>query len=204
MLRRQRGAVHLVREDGAALECLVHRQAALVALLDVALDPAVEASEDDVDCIAREPRLLEQGRERHASPPGGPDRLHQPRLADRPRLEQRAAVAGALHRRGQIDPWAHAELVEAERQRTLDGAPDLEPPRFRLDERDVVVDQQVVQPDGRDRPAERLERHRVVARGEAQLVERDPWIARECHAPTLQPRSGPVHLRRTASCARAR
>ena len=130
VLRRQRSAVHLVRENGAALECLVNRQAALVALLDVALHAAVEAAEDDVDRVGPDPCLLEQGRERHPGPPSGADRLGQPRLADRPRLEQRAAVAGALHRRGQLDPWARTKLVEAQRRRSLDRAADLEPPAW--------------------------------------------------------------------------
>ena len=39
----------------------------------------------------------------------------------------------------------------------------------RVDDRDVVVDQQVVQPDRRDRVAERLERHPVVAGRQLEL-----------------------------------
>jgi hypothetical protein len=37
------------------------------------------------------------------------------------------------------------------------------------------VDQQVVQADRRDREAQRLERHPVVARGELELFETDPF-----------------------------
>jgi hypothetical protein len=39
--------------------------------------------------------------------------------------------------------------------------------------RDVEVDQQVVEADGRDRQPERLERQRVVPRRELELLERD-------------------------------
>ena len=62
-----------------------------------------------------------------------------------------------------------------------DRAADLEPEGRRVDERDVVVDEQVVQPDRGDRPAQRLERHRVVARGEPELVEADAAIRRDGH-----------------------
>ena len=52
----------------------------------------------------------------------------------------------------------------------------------RVDERHVVVDQEVMQSDRRDRPPECLERHPVVPRGEAQLVLGDPRIRRQRHA----------------------
>ena len=74
-----------------------------------------------------------------------------------------------------------AELVEPEAQRALDRAADLEPPARRVDERHVVVDEEVVETRRRDRPSQRLERHRVVPRREAQLVDGDPRIGRERH-----------------------
>ena len=65
-----------------------------------------------------------------------------------------------------------AKLVERQRERRADVAVDGERPVV-ADERDVVVDQQVVEADRRHRPAQHLERHAVVARGELQLLARD-------------------------------
>ena len=89
------------------------------------------------------------------------------------RLEQRTAVARALHRRDELDRLACAQLVQGQREGPLDLAADLQPPRLGVDVRDVVVDQQVVEADGRHIPAERLERHPVVARRQLQLFDAD-------------------------------
>ena len=51
--------------------------------------------------------------------------------------------------------------------------PNVEPPRVCVDVRDVEMDQEVVQPGRRDRLAEQLERHAVVARRQLELVEID-------------------------------
>ena len=165
MLRWERRTVQLVREDASGVPGRVERQAPLVALLDLALDAAVETREDDLDGPLRRDGRVEQGREGDAAPEPRADRLRQPRLADRPRLEQRPTVPRALHRDGELDRRQAAQVVEPERRRLVDGAADLELPGDRVDERDVVVDEQVVEPHRRDRPAERLQRHRVVARG---------------------------------------
>ena len=117
--------------------------------------------------------LLEQRRERRARPLGVADRLFEPRLAEGARREAGAAVAGALERAGDAVPPGAFELVERERQRALDLAADLEPPRGSVDERDVEVDQEVVEPDRRQVVAERLERQAVVAGRERELDGRE-------------------------------
>ena len=133
-------------------------------LVGLALHAAIEPGEDHVDRRAGRYRLREQRRELDSPPQARSDRLGQPRLADRPRLEERQAVSGALHRRLELDRRARAKLVEGQRERLLDRPAQLEPPRRGVDERDVVVDQEVVESDRRDRPAESLERQCVVAR----------------------------------------
>ena len=159
MLRRERHAVDLVREERVAGEHLGERDAARVVLLLLALDAAVEAGEEDVGRAVGDAGFLEQAGDGRAAPARRADRLEQPRLADDVRLDVRAAVAGALHRHRRLDGRARANLVERERERALDETVDLEPPRRRVDVGDVVVREQVVQPDRRDVPAERLERH---------------------------------------------
>ena len=52
-------------------------------------------------------------------------------------------------------------------------ATDRELPGARVDHGDVEVDQQIVQADRRDRVVQRLERHRMIARGELELLWRD-------------------------------
>ena len=81
-------------------------------------------------------------------PPRGAHRLGQPRLADWPGIEQRPAVARALHGDRRFDGGPVAKIVERERERTRDGLADLELEGRLVDERHVVVDQEVVQPDG--------------------------------------------------------
>ena len=86
-------------------------------------------------------------------------------------------AGGALHRsrpraregRGAVVPAQPAARRELVVDRSVDG----QPPRRRVHVRDVVVDQQVVEADRRDRLAERFERHPVVPRCELQLLERD-------------------------------
>lgn len=56
-------------------------------------------------------------------------------------------------------------------------AADVQAPRVRVDVRDVVVDQEVVQAGGRDVVPEGLERHPVVPRRELKLLARDPLDA---------------------------
>ena len=169
VLRRQRRAVDRVRQQ-RAVERDLEREAALVGLLDVALHAAVEAREEHLHRAVEQPRLAEHVAQRHAGPLGGADGLEQPRLADRPRVEPRAAVARALHRHRARDRRPGAQVLERERQRGPDAAADLQPPRVRVDTRDVVVDQQVVQAQRGDGPAQRFQRHPVVARGQLELL----------------------------------
>ena len=60
-------------------------------------------------------------------------------------------VARALEGHGELHGRMRQNLVERQRPRSLDVAADLELPFLRLDDRDVVVRQKVVEADGRDR-----------------------------------------------------
>src|SRR5205085_11398096 len=104
----------------------------------------------------------EQRGERRPRPRGSADRLLEPRLTYRARREERPPVAGTLERDGERPRGPRLQLIERERERPLDEAADLEPPRLGVDVRDVEVDQQVVQPDRGDVVPERLERQCVV------------------------------------------
>ena len=177
VLRRQRRAVHLVGQEHVVPQRLVQREAALEPLLLPALDAAVEPGEEHLDRSLAHPRLFEQRSQRGAGPAGGADRLQEPRLADRARIEPRAAVPGALHRRGHLECWAVTKVLEPQRELAL--ACDRETPGRRVDDRHVVVDQQVVQADRRDGKAQRLERHPVVARRELELLEADAFHLRQ-------------------------
>ena len=83
MLRGKRLPVDLVGEEHLGPERLVERQAALVGVLDLALDAAVEAGEEHLDGAVLDAGFLEQRRERRAGPLGVADRLLEPRLAQR-------------------------------------------------------------------------------------------------------------------------
>ncbi len=164
MLRQQRRAVHLVGEQDVLAERLVEPEAPRVVVLDLALDAAVEAGEDEVAGGFRESRLLEDRSERRSGPLGRPDGFAHPRLARSVVRDQRAAVSRALERDRERPRGARAEVGEGERQRLPNEAADLEPPRVRVDVRDVEVDQEVVETGRRDRLAQQLERHAVVSR----------------------------------------
>ncbi len=172
VLRRDRAAVHLEREE--RVREVVERQAARVALLDLALDAPVEAREDGLERALERLRLLEQRPHGDPAPARGADRLREPRLAHGPRLEPRPPVAGALHRRGELHRRPRPQVGERQHEGTRDAPADGERPRVRVDRGDVVVDQEVVEADGRHRPAQRLERHAVVAGRELELLEADP------------------------------
>ena len=173
VLRRQRHAVDLVREERIASEQHLEGKAPLVDLLLTALDTAVEAGEQRIGRAGRDACLLEQLRDAHSAPASGPNCLEKPRLAHDVRFDVHAAVARALHRHGDLDGRARAEVVERQRERALDEPADLQPPRGGIDLRDVVVDEEVVQADRRDVPAERLEWQRVVARRQLELLDAD-------------------------------
>ena len=198
MLRRERLAVDRVCEQDLVAHRVLQRQAPLVRVLDVALDPAVEAGENDLARRRGHACLLEDRRERRARPLGGADRLAQPRLAERARREQRTAVAGALERHGQRPCRPGLQFVQRERQRPLDQPADVEAPGRGIDRGDVEVDQQVVQPGRRDRVPQRLKRQRVIPRGELQLLERDVGADRALHLWRHRPtfRTPGVRLRR--------
>ena len=177
MLGEKRQAIHLVGEQDLGLLRLVEWQPALVVLLGLPFEAVVPAGEDDVRRRLRHPSEPEHVGQVCAAPARRADRFLDPGLADDGRLDQRPAVSGALHRRRHLDCRQVAQIVERERQRRRDEPPDLESVRRLVDERDVVVDQEVVEPRRRDRVTERLERQRVVSCREPQLVEADPGLA---------------------------
>ena len=83
----------------------------------------------------------------------------------------RPAVAGALHRDGELRPGPLFEPGEVERELPL--ATHRQAPVVGVDVRHVEVDQQVVEADRRDRVAECFERHPVIAGRELELLEAD-------------------------------
>ena len=71
MLRRQRLAVDLVREQSVAAEKLGERQAPLVHLLLATVDAAIEAGEESFDGAVAHTRVLEHRGDGDASPARG-------------------------------------------------------------------------------------------------------------------------------------
>ena len=177
VLWQKGGAVHLVREQDVVAERIGEREGTFVVLLHLALDAVVGTGEGDLDRARPDPRLLEHTTERCARPFGVSHRLEQPRLAHRPWLVQGSSVPRALERHRERNAWPRAEILERQFDGRADVPADLEPPRGWVDVRDVVVDQEVVQPGGGDVVAEGLERHAVVARCELQLLARDALSA---------------------------
>src|SRR4029450_10568651 len=90
------------------------REAALVGVLEVVLDAAVEPAEDDLLRLRGNTCLLEERPKRSTRPLGGADGTLEPGLADRPRLDERAAVAGALERHGHRPGGQRLHVLEAE------------------------------------------------------------------------------------------
>ncbi len=176
VLRRQRCAVHGIGQQHVGTEGLGHRQAALVVLLDTALDAVVGAGEDHLDGGRVGTRDGEDFAERDASPFGGTHGFDQPRLADRARAQPGPAVAGAF----QGDPHGarrhRLERVQVEIQRVGDEAAHAQPPGHRVQRRDVVVDEQVVQARRGQLVAQRLQWHAMVAGRQAQLVGADVLV----------------------------
>ena len=134
------------------------RERALVGLRLAPFDPRVEGAEQELDRALLHAGLVQQRGERRAAPLRGANRLREPRLAHRTRLEQRAAVAGALEGDRPVHARSRTKVIEGERERAVHRTANLQAERVRVDRRDVVVDQQVMQPGRRDRVPQRLER----------------------------------------------
>jgi hypothetical protein len=67
------------------------------------------------------------------------------------------------------------EVGERELERPLDETADTQAPCRCVHVRDVEVDQEVVQPERRDRLAQQLEREPVITGRKLELVEADSW-----------------------------
>ena len=119
-----------------------------VVLLDASFDAVVGTGEAHVDGSGRGPGLVQHAGQRSPRPLRGADRLAEPRLADRPGMQPGAAVAGAFHRDPDRPPRKGAQRVEVQGQFTVDVSADPQAPDRRIDQRDVVVHQQVVQSGG--------------------------------------------------------
>ncbi len=89
------------------------------------------------------------------------------------RLDVHPPVPGALHVEVTSSAGLERRSSSESEKGLVDEPVDLQPPGLGIDERDVVVDQEVVETYRRDVPPERLERHRVIARGELELLEAD-------------------------------
>ena len=183
VLGRQRLAVHRVGDQHLVAKRLGQRQAALVLLHLAALEAPIETPEEHLHRLPLEPRLVEQAAQRDAGPLGVPDRLQQPRLAERAGREPGAPVAGALQGHGEGRRRQRAQLRERQRELALDPAADPESPIALVDHRDVVVDQQVVQAGRRQVIGHGLEREAVVAGGEPQLLRMKPLGSLDARKP---------------------
>ena len=173
VLGRQGPAVDPPGEQDLGAHRLVQGQAALVVLLQPALDAPVGATEQHLDGVRADPGLLEQGRQGRPGPFRRPHRLLQPGLADRPRVQPGPPVAGALqgHRRGHLR--APAQLLHGQGPGRRHPPAELQRPGALVGLGDVEVDQQVVQPDRGEVVAQRLQRHAVVAGRQRQLLHGD-------------------------------
>jgi hypothetical protein len=188
VLGRQRHAVHLVCQERLTRTELLERDASLVELLHATFDSSVEAGEDSIGRALAHTRLVEERGDRNAAPERGTDRLEQPRLALDVGLELRSAVPRALHGHRDLARRPRTEIVEGERERSLHEAADLQSPGGRVDLGDVVVDEEVVEPDRGEVPPEGLERHPVVPGRELELGEADlschPWTVAQSYVPS--------------------
>ena len=138
------------------------------------LHAAVEPGEQHLDGAVLHANFFQQRGDGDTAPARRPDSLEQPRLTDDMRLDVHSTVAGALHRHRDLHGRPRTQVVERQRLRPFHQAADVEAPRRRVDIRDVVVREEVVQADRRDVPAQRLERYSVVPRCELELLEADP------------------------------
>ena len=136
MLRWKRNAVDLVGQERVALEELSDRKAALVRLLLLTLDTAIESGEHRFDRVVAHTGFVEQVGYTHPAPPSGSDGFEEPGLAHDVRLDERTAVAGALHRHGSLEGRPSTKVVQRQRDGPLDEPADLEAPRVRIDVRE--------------------------------------------------------------------
>ena len=148
MLRRERRAVHLVREQHLGAMRVHQREAALVRLLDAALQAVVEAGEDDLDGVVGDAGFRQEPAQRRPAPDRRAHGLLEPGLADDVGLDERPAVAGALHRHGRLHRRAGAKLLQRQRQRRRHEPVHLQRVRGLLDGGDVVVREEVVEAGG--------------------------------------------------------
>ena len=112
MLGLKRLAVHLVNQHHFVAVCVFQRQAALVILNFVALHSPVLSREEYLDSAGINACIFEHWAERCSGPFSGADGLQAPGLADRPRLQQRSPVAGALHRDGHRDRLTALDIIQ--------------------------------------------------------------------------------------------
>src|SRR5438445_691910 len=103
VLRRERSAVHRVRDEHVVRERVRDRQRALERDLarELLRCAAVRPAEEDLPRARPQVRPLEQRPQGNARPLRGPDGAEPPLLAGDLRLEVRAAVARAFERHGE-------------------------------------------------------------------------------------------------------
>jgi hypothetical protein len=171
VLGRKGRAVQLVHEHDLVAKRLREGETPFEALFDVAFDAAVETREEHLDGVVERARFLEEWAEWRAAPFARSDGFKNPRHARRTWLEPCAAVAGALHRHTSSLHRPRANVVERELELVAHASADAQPPAVRIDDGDVEVREEVVEPDGRHVVAQRLEWGAMVARRELELLE---------------------------------
>ena len=159
VIARQRSVVHLPGEDRFATPRDVDRQAALERH-DATLRyrAAVRPGEDALDRIAAHAGRLEHVGKASTGEHGRADRAEVPLRAGRGRIEQQAAVAGALERDAPLDARQCAERVHVQLERLRRGTVDAQTERALRDHRRNEVVANVERLGGRTRRAQRGER----------------------------------------------
>jgi hypothetical protein len=139
-------------------------------MLHAAVDAAIRAEKSDLAHARVEPGALQQQPQRHARPVRRGHAFLDPGHGGVARRELGTPVPRALQ--------SHAQRARGERPKLFrrNGERLRHPPsqgESRRRRRDVEMDQQVMQACRRERFAQRLERHAVIARGECHFLPRE-------------------------------
>jgi hypothetical protein len=99
-----------------------------------------------------------------------------PRLADRPRLKPGATVAGTFECYRQSYSGKGSQSLQAQLDRLLNVSRDLEPPRVRVNPRNIEVNKEIVKTSRGDVIPQRFERDAAVPRRKLQLLEQERTV----------------------------
>ena len=158
VLRLEGCAVHSPRKQHVLPHRLLHRQAALVILLDAAFGAMVMSREHNLARVVTQASFLEHRAQRDARPVGRTDRTAEPRLTDWPRLQVGPTVTGALECHTQGAGRTPLEVRQTHAERPLHLSADGQSERGDVNVRYVVMREGVMQAGRRAAVSKRLER----------------------------------------------